>query len=48
MKLVQRAWRAMPETEKQIYKAQSKLNREEYDREKRDFDELKHNKEIGN
>lgn len=41
MKMVQKAWRALSETEKAAYKSQSKENRDEYDREKRDFDHLK-------
>ena len=41
MKLVQKNWRAMPESEKDFYKEQSRINRVEYDERKKQFDEHK-------
>ena len=38
MKQVQRNWRAMSEQEKEYYKEQSKINRNEYEEKKRTFD----------
>lgn len=43
MKLVQQAWRAMPDDEKSRFKYQSRENRDEYDRERREFDSIKQN-----
>lgn len=41
MKIVQRNWKAMPEDEKEYYKEQSRLNRNEYDEKKKQFDQQK-------
>lgn len=41
MKQVQRNWRAMSEQEKEYYKEQSKINRNEYEEKKRTFDQQK-------
>ena len=41
MKIVQRNWKAMPEDEKEYYKEQSHINRNEYDEKKKQFDQQK-------
>ena len=41
MKQVQKNWRAMSEAEKEHYKTLSKMNRNDYEEKKRNFDSIK-------
>lgn len=41
MKIVQKNWRQMSEQEKERYKDQSKINRDEYEQKRKEFDNIK-------
>ena len=41
MKIVQKNWRQMSEVEKERYKDQSKVNRNQYEEKRREFDSIK-------